>query len=129
MAIAARGNCAIVETQRLRSVQHPRRVGRLLDSLLDSDRFIPERANRITSAAELPAPLRRLSRLIDGADSVWRSWSDGRRIWFFEAVFSLELSRERGKPVIQLREYDEVGDLSRSRLFVQTAEHGWQACE
>lgn len=117
-----------METQRLRAVQHPGRVGRLLDSLLGSVSFIPVSATPINTAAALPVPLRRLSRLIDGQDSVWRSWRDGKRIWFFEGVYSLELSRERGKPVMHLREYDEIGDLRRSLTFVLTPEHGWQGC-
>ncbi len=104
-------------------------MGRLLDSLLDSERFVTSHATRVNSAAALPAPLRRLSRLIDRQDSVWRSWTDGPRIWFFEGVFSLELSRERGKPVLNLREYDRVGDLLRARMFVLTSDHGWQKCE
>ena len=83
-------------------------MGRLLDSLLGSDSFIPVNATPINTAVELPAPLRRLSRLIDGQDSVWRSWREGKRIWFFEGVYSLDLSRERGKPVMNLREYDEA---------------------
>lgn len=117
-----------METQRLRAVQHPDRVGQLLDSLLASDHFIPANSIRINGARSLPVLLRRLSRLIDRRDSVWRSWTDGSRNWFFEGVYSLELSRERGKPVIHLREYDEVGDLRCTRTFVLTTDQGWQAC-
>ncbi len=90
--------------------------------------MIPTHATPLIGSAALPAALRRLGRQIDRQDSVWRSWSDGRRVWFFEGVYCLEPSRERGKPVIQLREYDEVGDLRGSRLFVLTADHGWQVC-
>ena len=118
-----------METQRLRTVQHPGRIGDLLDSLIGSVPLVPAGAIRLASAAVLPAPLRLLSRLIDRRDSVWRAWSEGGRIWFFEALFSLDLSRERGKPVIRLMQYDEVGDVARVMTFVSTIEHGWQQCD
>lgn len=118
-----------METQRLRTVQHPGRIGDLLDSLIGSVPLVPAGATRVASAAVLPAPLRLLSRLIDRRDSVWRAWSEGGRIWFFEALFSLDLSRERGKPVIRLMQYDEVGDVARVMTFVSTIEHGWQQCD
>jgi len=121
--------CVIMETQRLRTVQHPGRIGDLLDSLIGSVPLVPAGAIRVASAAVLPAPLRLLSRLIDRRDSVWRAWSEGGRIWFFEALFSLDLSRERGKPVIRLMQYDEVGDVARVMTFVSTIEHGWQQCD
>ena len=120
--------CVIMETQRLRTVQHPARVGDLLDSLLGTQQMIPPGLIRVVSASLLPAPLRVLSRCIERRDGAWRAWTDGARVWFFEALLSLALSRERGKPVIQLKEYDEVGDLERVMTFVSTAAHGWQRC-
>lgn len=119
----------ILETQRLRTVQHPNRVGDLVDSLIGSKNFLPKHVTRVTSASLLPAPLRLLSRCIDRRDCVWRSWTDGNQIWFFEASFSLDLSRERGKPVIQLREYDEASEIVRVLTFVSTGHHQWQQCE
>jgi hypothetical protein len=97
----------------------------LLDSLRDCARCVTALASRVNSA---PAPLRHLSRLIDRQDSLWRSWADEPRIWFFEGVLSLELSRERGKPVLNLCAYDRVGDLLRSRMFVLSADHRWRKC-
>ncbi len=103
-------------------------MGDLVDSLIGSTRLIPVEATRVTSTAILPPRLRLLSRRIDRRHCIWRSWSDGARIWFFEGGFSLELSRERGKPVIELREYDEIGNIRQSLTFVSTAGHGWEKC-
>lgn len=117
-----------METQRLRTVQHPGRVADLLDSLIGSRPILPPSLTRVMSTSGLPAPLRLLSRCIERRDSVWRAWTDGARVWFLEALFSLELSRERGKPVIQLKQYDELGDVTRVLTFVSTPDHGWQQC-
>ena len=117
-----------METQRLRTIQSPRRLSNLLDSLTGSWQILPPGLTRITSAPLLPAPLRLLGRCIERGDSLWRAWTDGARIWFFEALFSLELSRERGKPVVQLKQYDEAGDVKRVLTYVSTPEHGWQQC-
>lgn len=96
--------------------------------MIGSTRLIPAGAAPVTSTALLPSRLRLLSRSIERRHCIWRSWSDDVRIWFFECTFSLELSRERGKPVIELREYDEIGNIRQSLTFVSTAGHGWEKC-
>ena len=117
-----------METQRLRTIQHPGHVGDLLDSLVGARQLLPAGLLRVLSAGLLPAPLRLLSRIIERRDSEWRAWTDGTRVWFFEAVLSLDLSRERGKPVVRLTRYDEAGDVVGVSTFVATVEHGWQQC-
>ncbi len=118
-----------MQTERLRTIQHPGRVGDLLESLIESRQVVPPGLTRVASATALSSPLRLLSRAVERRDSIWRAWTDGARVWFFEALFALALSRERGKPVIELREYDEMGEIMRVMTFVSTSAHGWQRFE
>jgi hypothetical protein len=88
-----------LETARLRSIQHPRRSKGLLASFT-----------------------RR------GAEHVWIAFTDYHRIWFFTATPSLDLSRERGRPVLEIRSYDEQGDLLESACWVYTRDEEWVRC-
>ena len=117
-----------MDTQQLRTIQHPGHLGDLLDSLVGARQLLPGGVLRVVSAGLLPAPLRLLSRIIERRDCQWRAWTDGTRFWFFEASFALDPSRERGKPVVRLTRYDEAGDVAHVLSFVATAEHGWQQC-
>ena len=42
------------------------------------------------------------------------AWSERAAIWFVVGTISLELSRERGRPVLQMRVCDRVGTLDDS---------------
>lgn len=97
----------------------------LLESWISQENLLPAEACRIGRLSELSLPLRRLAR---HGDSVWRAWTDGHRIWYVTAAPSLELSRERKKPVIQFTVYDETGVMTIAAVCVYTPDHGWQRC-
>jgi hypothetical protein len=117
-----------LETARLRSIQHPRRSIGLLASFVSRDGVIPVRAHRVILPKELTPSLRRLADTRRGGDSVWIAFADYHRIWFFTATPSLELSRERGRPVLEIRSYDEQGDLLESACWVYTRDEEWVRC-
>lgn len=100
----------------------------LLESWALSQSFLSPRAYRIKTLEELSAPLRAIARRANGGDSVWMAWADGLRMWFVAAAPSLELSRERGKPVLQVKVLDKGGTMIRAEHCVYTMSHGWQKC-
>jgi hypothetical protein len=83
----------------------------------------------MTSLSELSIPLRRLARKDAlGESSVWLAWTDAGAMWFVRGTTSLELSRERGRPVLQLRVYNEEGALDEALTCVQTPANNWERC-
>lgn len=117
-----------METQRLRAIQHPNRAMTLLESWASSQDIIPVKARRIRAVSELSEPLRCLVLRCDSDESVWCSWRDGQRIWFVAAAPSLELARELNKPVLQIKLYNERGEMAAAAAYAHTLDHGWQRC-
>jgi hypothetical protein len=117
-----------METQRLRAIQHPNRAATLLESWASSQDIIPVKARRIHAVHELSDPLLCLVRRCNSEGSVWCSWTYGHRIWFVAATPSLELGRERKKPVLQIKTYNECGEMTAAAAYVHTLHHGWQRC-
>jgi hypothetical protein len=117
-----------METQRLRAIRHPNRIASLLESWVSSRGIIPVKARRIRDLSDLSKPLRRLAHRCNGDESGWCSWTNGRHTWFVAATFSLELARERKKPVLQIKIYNECGQITAAAAYVHTLDHGWQRC-
>jgi len=117
-----------METQRLRALQHPNRATTLLESWATTQDIIPVEARRIRAESELSGPLRCLVRGCNTDGSVWCSWTDGHRIWFVAAAPSLELARERKKPVLKIKVYNERGEMTAAAAYVHTPDHGWRRC-
>ena len=115
-----------METHRLRAIQHPSRTLALLESYAASHELLTHAACRITGASELTPPLRRLARKLEF--DTWCAWTAGSQIWFFCATASLELSRERRKPVLHIRLYGKRGQLVEASTCVFTSDRGWQRC-
>jgi hypothetical protein len=81
----------------------------------------------VTSLSELTTPLRRLARTNALAESaVWLAWCDDGPIWFVTGTISLDLSRERGRPVLQMRVYNREGTLKEALTCVQTPGNVWE---
>ena len=116
-----------METTRLRAIQHPSRATVLLESVVESLGQVPADSDRVGSVDELTAPLRRLVRKSESGEVVWCAWTKGLQIWFFSAVPSLELARERRKPVLQVTSHDEHGAITATASYVNTP-LGWQQC-
>lgn len=117
-----------METQRLRAIQHPNRATTLLESWVSSQDIIPVKARRIPAVSALSGPLRCLVRPCNSDESVWCSWTYGYHIWFVAAAPSLELARERKKPVQKIKFYNECGEMTAAASYVHTLHHGWQRC-
>jgi hypothetical protein len=118
-----------MQTVRLRSIQKPNQCEELVEACVRARRMVPQDAVRITSLSDLSIPLRRLARKNALPESsVWLAWGDAVAMWFVAGTTSLELSRERGRPVLQLRVYSEEGRLEEALTCVQTRANTWEQC-
>jgi hypothetical protein len=117
-----------VDTLRLKSIQIPDRTLDLLESFACSNGRVPPGTHRLQSLNELPPELRR--HIGSGPDQqyVWYAWSTGVRTWLLTGALSLERSRERGRPVLDVRSYDEHGYLEESAAWVCTRAEEWERC-
>jgi hypothetical protein len=118
-----------MQTDILRAMQTPHQTQDLVESCVRSQLIVPVAAHRVTLLPELSAPLRLLARKCEMEESVWLAWGDGGALWFVAATQSLDLSRERGRPVLQLQVYDELGESQEAMTCVQTRDKRWQRCE
>jgi hypothetical protein len=62
------------------------------------------------------------------SSTAWLAWSEGAAMWFVAGTTSMEMSRERGRPVLQLLVYDQEGALGEALTCVQTAANTWERC-
>jgi hypothetical protein len=118
-----------MQTLRLRTTQKPNHCEVLVDACVRGRKMISHGAVRMTSLSELSIPLRRLARKNAlGESSVWLAWADADAKWFVTGTTSLELSRERGRPVLQLLVYNQEGALDEALTCVQTSTNSWERC-
>jgi len=118
-----------MQTSRLRTTQKPNHCEELVDACVRGRKMVPDGAIRMTSLSELSIPLRWLARKNAlGESSVWLGWTDAGAMWFVTGTTSLDLSRERGRPVLQLRVYNEEGALDEALTCVQTPANTWERC-
>jgi|ERR1700728_2848099 hypothetical protein len=118
-----------MQTDRLRSIQEPNHCEELVEACVHGIKMVPQGAVRMTSLSDLSIPLRRLARKNALPESsVWLAWGDAGAMWFVAGTTSLDLSRERGRPVLQLRVYNEEGTLDEALTCVQTSANNWERC-
>jgi hypothetical protein len=116
-----------METKRLRTIQKPNLSEQSVDACVRGRKMVPHDAVQVTTLSELTIPLRRLARTNALAESaVWRAWSDDGAIWFVAGTISLELSRERGRPVLQMRVYNREGTLQEALTCMHTTANVWE---
>jgi hypothetical protein len=118
----------LMETMRLRAIQHPSRVGELLDAFASNAVGLPERSRKVLDRSELPAVLQRVVLEATKREREWCAWTDEHRIWLFTAEMSLALSRERGTPVLDVSAYGEGGQLVGSGSWVADRRGEWHRC-
>lgn len=117
-----------METLRLRRMQEPSRIERLLDSYIAHGGELPDDCYQVRDSSNLPHAVRIvLARAIEQGEA-WACWARGAQLWLFTCHLSLERSRERGRPVILVRLHDEEGALRDSGSFRFDSEGKWTRC-
>ena len=117
-----------METLRLRRMQEPSRVERLLEAYISRAADLPDDAYQIRDASELPPSLRvTLSRAIEEGP-MWSCWARGSQLWLYTCHMSLERSGERGAPVILVQVYGEDAELKGSGAWRFDPLGQWTRC-
>lgn len=117
-----------VETIRLSEIRRPSRLEKLLEALVRRANLVPRHSYRLRDPVGLPSALRQILERAKDKDQVWNCWTDGARIWLFTAEMSLQLSLERGVPVLAVNEYTEGGRLLAATRWMIDQEGIWQRC-
>lgn len=117
-----------MQTMKLRAIQQPSRLETILESLVTSQNWVPPEARPIADRSELPSALQKLVIKVAKSDGAWRAWTSYDGVRLFIAEMSLELSRERGCPVLNVSYYTDAGRLQLYSLWVQLADGAWRQC-
>jgi hypothetical protein len=106
-----------METLRLRSLQNPSHVGRMLESLVAGVTLVPGTCQQVHDSDALPLRLRALvSRALEEG-RVWACWMDAHESHLFTCEMSLGQSRARragiaGEPIRRPCRTQGVGNLA-----------------
>ena len=117
-----------METVRLRKMQQPSQVERLLEALVSRGNLLPKECYQIRACRALSSQLQRVVEQAIEKGHVWACWADSRHTWLFTCEMSLPMSRERGAPVLQVDLYDEAGELKDAGVWVTDQESKWTRC-
>jgi hypothetical protein len=117
-----------METMRLRKIQQPSQVERLLESYVSRSELLPRDSFQIRATRALSPQLQRVVTRTTQNGHVWACWADSHHTWLFTCEMSLPLSRERGSPVLLVEHYDESGELKESGAWMSDQEGKWRRC-
>lgn len=115
-----------METLRLRSIQNPSHVGRLLEELISRGTLLPQDGQQVHDPDELPPQLKAVVSRAAADGRVWACWASSQEIRLFTCEMSLPLSRERGTPVLLVNRYDDRGELKDVGTWVADPEGKWR---
>jgi hypothetical protein len=118
-----------LKTQVFKTIQIPNRTLELLESFATHVLRLPGSARRVTCLDDLPLQLRRHVGVGPGQQYVWFAWCMGERVALVTGALSLDLSRERGRPVLEVRSYDSDGLLDEAAAWVRATATGWARCQ
>ena len=119
------GARGVLKTQVLKSIQIPNHTLALLESFAINVLRVPAGARRIGRLDDLPLQLRRHIGVGHDKQYVWFAWSVDERVSLVTGAFSLEHSRERGRPVLEVRTYDADGLLEEAATWVRNSPKDW----
>jgi hypothetical protein len=117
-----------METVRLRKIQQPSQVERLLEALVSRGNLLPKECYQIRASGALSSQLQRVVQQAIKKGHVWACWADSYHTWLFTCEMSLPLSRERGAPVLRVDLYDEAAELKDAGVWVTDQEGKWTRC-
>jgi hypothetical protein len=115
-----------METLRLRSIQNPSHVGRMLQALIERCALIPGGCQEVLDLATLPAQLEALVMRALDEGRVWTCWSDAHETHLFTCEMSLPLSRERGTPVLLVNRYNDKAELKDAGTWLADPQGKWR---
>jgi len=117
-----------METRRLRTIQQPSHIERLLDALVSRANLSPKDGYQIRDPAALPPKLQTLITQATQEGRVWGCWVNSFETCLFTCEMSLARSRERGSPVLMVNRYGESGELQDAGAWTSDPEGVWRRC-
>jgi hypothetical protein len=117
-----------METRRLRTLQQPAQLEKLLGAFVARGEFLPDGCYQIRDAAALPSPLQEVVTRTIEEGRVWVCWANAHDTWLFTCEMSLALSRERGAPVLRVNRYAESGELTDAGSWMTDPDGKWHRC-
>jgi hypothetical protein len=117
-----------METKRLRTIQQPLHLERLLDAYITRSDVLPKDSYQIRDPNAVMARLRGILLRAVEEGRVWACWASDMQQWLFTADMSLPLSRERGTPVLSINRYGEDGELEEAGVWLVGPNGLWQRC-
>lgn len=117
----------MAETLRLRSLQEPSHIERLLENLVSHAELVSPGAYPVRDLKSVPRELRGVATQAVQQGPAWSCWEHDLRNWMFTAEMSLALSRERGRPVLQVDVHDENGFRDSGR-WIADRDGRWSRC-
>jgi hypothetical protein len=114
-----------METRRLRRIQDPAQVLKLLEALVTRAELLPKNGYRIRDPNALPPKLQAILTQAQQEGRVWACWMNPHHTWLFTCEMSLPLSRERGVPVLVVTRYDEAGELMEAGSWTMDPDGKW----
>jgi hypothetical protein len=115
-----------METVRLRAIQEPSRVERLLVAFALRSGIMSSDAYMLRDQRAVPAVLQGVIFQAMRADRAWCAWKDDSRISLLTCEMLLEQSRERGSPVLHVQLYGEDGELKDNACWGVDPEGKWR---
>jgi hypothetical protein len=117
-----------MDTKRLRTIQQPAHLERLLEAYITRSNVIPPDSYQIRDPDAVIPQLRSIALQAAAEGRVWACWAYGAQLWLFTAEMSLPLSRERGTPVLCVNRYDDHGELMEAGDWLLDADGFWRRC-
>jgi hypothetical protein len=117
-----------METVRLRAVQQPSRIERLLVSFASSSKIVTEGSYLVRDPAAMSPPLQRVLAEVARKGHAWCCWTDDSQAWLITGEMSLSLSRECGSPVLDVAVYREDGTLADRDCWLVDRDGNWRRC-
>jgi hypothetical protein len=118
-----------METLRLRRIQEPASVEKLLTDFVARSELIPRNCYEIRDLAELSPPLQRLVSQEIERGRPWACRANALSTWLFTCEMLIAASRERGTPVLEVSLYGDTGELQESGSWLLDPHDNWQRCD
>lgn len=101
-----------------------RHFSALLEEFVGERSYVPDGAQVIDSSDDLPPRLQARARGAR-AETHWRAWTDGHRIWLILAQPVSVPSQQAGEIALKMGFYDQDGVLASCGIWLRRATGGW----
>lgn len=106
-------------------IQHPSKVGELLESYISQSCVVPKGSYQIHKLGSVPREVRTVLNQAVKEGRTWSCWAHGLRTWLFTCNMCGPLSRERGAPVLQVSVYGSDGQLRDRGSWIPDQHGRW----